>query len=66
MESIINNAQDIKVKYNSGQINLSEAKKLLKKYGKFYEKRSKEISVKYNKKPQKFNVMNFLRSPILK
>lgn len=54
-------AQEIKEQYLRGEITRGEAKELLKDYIEYFNKRAVEIAEKYNQKPKKFSLGEFLR-----
>lgn len=51
-----------RLQYNAGEILRGEADKLIKPYKELFNKKSEEIAMKYNQKPQRFSTADFLRN----
>lgn len=60
-EQLKEHAQEIKERYLSGQLTRGEVKEELKEYIDYYNKKAVELAEKYNQKPKKFNLGEFLR-----
>lgn len=60
-EELKQNAQEIKERYLSGLLSRGEAKEQLKEYIEWYNTKAVELAEKYNQKPKKFNIGEFLR-----
>ncbi len=61
-EAIKIRAFEIRDTYLAGEITYKEAKEQLKEYIELYNKKSEEIAKKYNQKPQKLRVGDFLKN----
>lgn len=61
-DEIKKHALEIKYRFKSGLIDYGEAKKELQPYKDLYNKRAEEIAAKYNQKPQRFRIGDFLKS----
>jgi len=61
-ETLKMRAFETRDKYLAGQITNGEAKRELKPYIEAYNKKAEEIAAKYNQKPQKLRVGDFLKN----
>ena len=60
-EELKQKAHEVKERYLSGLITRGEAKEQLKDYIEWYNSKAIELAEKYNQKPKKFNLGEFLR-----
>jgi hypothetical protein len=61
-ESIKARAFEVRDMYLAGQIDYKEAKEMLKEYIELFNKKSEEIAARYNQRPKKLRVGDFLKN----
>lgn len=59
-------AFEIRARYLAGKITYKEAKQQLKDYAAWYNQMAAELAAKYNQKPHKFSVGEFLRAGMIR
>jgi hypothetical protein len=63
-EEIKRRAYETRDKYLAGLITKGEAKAELKEYIKLFNQKAEEIAAKYNQKPQRLRVSEFLKTKL--
>lgn len=60
-EELREQAERTRFLYKTGAISKSEAKEMINDYAKYFNEKSKELAVKYNRRPMNFSFEAYMR-----